>query len=80
MAAIRRRLTFENMDEMNHVGVRLGKGAYAQVKLIQHKDSEIMLALKVIDLSNSMNVKWEKQQILTECRTHKDLNHPNIIE
>ena len=80
MSKVRRQLSLDNMGDLHHLGVRLGKGAFAQVKLIKHKNSDVMLALKVIDLSNSGNFSEEMKQIMTECRIHKELNHPNIIE
>lgn len=64
---------------VQHVGAKLGKGAFAQVKLVKHKTTEQMLALKVVDLTLSKNLAEELQQIRTECRVHKELNHPNII-
>lgn len=80
MAAFKKQLTFDDMNDVQHMGVRLGHGAFAQVKLVQHKQSETMLAMKQIDLSNSSNFDAEMKQIMIECRIHKELNHPNIIE
>lgn len=80
MSRARKQVTLDDMEDLHHMGVRLGRGAFAQVKLIKHKKTDIMLALKVIDLINSGNFSEEMKQIMTECRVHKDLNHPNIIE
>jgi serine/threonine protein kinase len=73
-------IKFSTLDAVEHVGAKLGKGAFAQVKLVQHKQSKKMLALKVIDLTNSQNLEQEREQIMIECRIHKELNHPNIIK
>lgn len=80
MATLKRNLTFDDISDIEHMGVRLGHGAFAQVKLVQHKESETMLAMKNIDLSKSSNFDSEMKQIMIECRIHKGLNHPNIIE
>lgn len=69
-----------NLDDVQHVGARLGKGSFAQVKLVRHKASQKMLALKVIDLTASKIFDEEYTQIMRECKVHKSLNHPNIIK
>ena len=71
---------FSKIDDIEHVGAKLGKGAFAQVKLVQHKATGKMLALKIIDMSLSQNYDEELAQIMVECSTHKSLHHPNIIK
>ena len=58
---------------------RLGIGAFAQVKLVRHKNSDKMLALKVIDLNTSQNYEAESRQIQLELKIHKSLVHQNIV-
>lgn len=66
-------------DDVEATGARLGKGAFANVKLVQHRPTGKNLALKVIDLTNSGDYAGESAQIMTECQVHKSLSHPNII-
>lgn len=68
-----------NLDDIQQVGAKLGKGSRASVKLVKHKSNDQTLALKVIDLSDSKNYQSELQTILTECNVHQSLHHPNLI-
>lgn len=67
------------LSDVEAAGGRLGKGSFAQVKLVKHKNSEKLLALKVIDLNTSPNYQQESKQIQRELKVHKSLVHPNIV-
>ena len=75
-----RQYSFESINDVHHLGAKLGKGAYAKVKLVKHVVTGEILALKIIDLSDSKLFDQDYEQIELECRVHKQLNHPNIIK
>lgn len=56
-------ISMNSLNDVKPAGGRLGKGAFAHVKLVRHKDSDKLLALKVIDLSTSPNYSLESKQI-----------------
>ena len=72
-------ITLNNLKDIKPAGGRLGKGSFAQVKLVKHKNHEKLLALKIIDLGTSMNYEEEEKQIMKELSIHKTLKHPNIV-
>jgi hypothetical protein len=46
-------ISFQSLDDLESAGGRLGKGSFASVSLVKHKNHENLLALKIIDLSTS---------------------------
>ena len=68
-----------SLKDVKVEGGRLGKGSFAQVKLVRHKNSDRLLALKVIDLNDSPNYEKESLQIKRDLKVHKSLIHPNIV-
>lgn len=53
------------------------KGAYAFVKLAKHKVSDMLRAIKLIDIEDCLD--WELRMIENEIMILKKLCHPNII-
>lgn len=72
-------ILFNSLTDLEPIKEKIGKGSFAQVKLVRHKESGAILALKEIDLSNSLNYREESKLIEREIKIHKDLQHPNII-
>jgi serine/threonine protein kinase len=58
----------------------LGQGAYAKVRLVKHKYTGELLAIKTVKLRDGHFLNEETEQIEIECRTHKGLSHSNIIK
>lgn len=54
-------IKMESLDDLENAGGRLGKGSFASVKLVKHKNHDTLLALKVIDLSTSQNYEMESE-------------------
>lgn len=54
----------------------LGKGAYGQVKLVKHKNSGELFALKII---SKATLKNKDIDLMREVEIHKRLKHENII-
>lgn len=65
-----------SMFEFVNGGKILGKGAYGQVKLVKHKKSGELFAMKIIDKINLQNKNID---LMREVEIHKRLKHSNII-
>lgn len=57
----------------------LGSGAYANVKLAQHKKSKGKVAIKIY-LKFKLNDATKKKAVQREIACMKKLDHPNIVK
>lgn len=77
------RYTLAEMDKIENIGAKLGKGSRAQVRLVRHKDDGALLALKTIDLASLKEpglIEREKGVLVDEYRIHSTVGHPNILK
>ena len=58
---------------------KIGKGAFGDVALVEHKETKQKRALKIINLGKNMT-KEQESLFLTEIDVLKKLDHPNIIK
>ena len=58
----------------------LGEGTFGQVFLVQHKQSQDLRALKVINKYSNFITHDEEEEFLKEISILKKLDHPNIIK
>ena len=72
-------ILLRSLADLEPIKEKIGKGSFAQVKLVKHKETGALLALKEIDLNNSLNYREESKLIEREIKIHKDLCHQNII-
>ena len=69
-------LTLDMFEFVNGGKKILGKGAYGQVKLVKHKKSKELFALKIISKATLQNKGLD---LMREVEIHKRLKHSNII-
>jgi serine/threonine protein kinase len=65
------KILLNSLTDLEVFHEKIGTGSFAQVKLVKHKPSGLILALKEIDLSQSLNYKEESKLILREINIHK---------
>jgi serine/threonine protein kinase len=68
------------LDDYEITSQVLGSGSYGEVKLIKHKSSSELFALKQINKKVLEEEKTSPDLILREISVHKSLSHPNIIK
>ena len=61
------------------IGKEIGKGAYASVRLIQHKMSNQKYALKIYE-KFKLNDPMKRKAVQREIAVLKKINHPNVIK
>jgi calcium-dependent protein kinase len=59
-------------------GEILGEGAFGCVRVVKHKNTGIVRAMKQIKKSNI--IKEEEENMFTEVNILKQIDHPNIIK
>ena len=74
-----RKISLTSLKDLEIVKDKLGSGSFAQVRLVRHKQTNTILALKEINLETSLNYGEESKLIKREINVHKGLIHPNII-
>lgn len=67
------------LENVEHLGAKLGKGAYATVGLVRYNETNELLAMKVVDLNQHPRADEERASLRHEFTWHKQLVHPNII-
>lgn len=78
--ALNTSVAFTGLEDLHPVGAKLGRGSRAVVKLVKHQKDKRFMALKTIDLKESVNFQAELEVLLTECHIHKMCKHPNIVK
>jgi serine/threonine protein kinase len=71
-----KKLTIDMFDFVDGGKKILGKGAYGQVKLVKHKTTGELFALKIIKKATLQN---KGMDLMREVEVHKRLKHNNII-
>jgi serine/threonine protein kinase len=69
---------FPILDEKYILIKKIGSGATCKVKLAKHKDSEEILAVKILNNSGGRSITANKHHI-QEIEMLKKVSHPNII-
>ena len=71
----------ENKDELEkyEIGETLGKGAYAEVKLVTNKFTQKKYAMKIYD-KEKINSNSKKRCVYNEIKILKIINHKNIAK
>ena len=62
------------------LGITLGEGAFAKVKLATHIITKEKVAIKIIDKSKLLNDDFDIQRVKKEISILKKLRHKNIIQ
>ena len=65
--------------EAYSIGKQIGQGAYASVKLVQHKATQSCYALKVYE-KYKLTDPMKKKAVQREIAVLKRVDHPNIIK
>lgn len=60
------------------VGLKIGQGAFAQVRRAVHKESKAVIALKTYEKKN-LKLDEAQQAVHNEITTLSQMNHPNIM-
>ena len=58
---------------------KIGKGAYGDVVLVEHKETKVKRALKIINIGKNIT-KEQEDMFLNEIEVLKKFDHPNIIK
>ncbi|CCK69861.1 aurora kinase KNAG_0D01090 [Huiozyma naganishii CBS 8797] len=61
------------------IGLKLGKGKFGKVFCVRHKESGFICALKVMQKTDILQYKLERQ-FIREVEIQSSLNHPNIAK
>lgn len=61
------------------IGSSIGKGRFGQVFFAQHKLTELILAMKVMNKNNMTRCRASRQ-LVREIKIHSSLDHPNIVK
>lgn len=70
-------IDINSFDELEDLGVSLGKGSGGTVKMMMHLPTETRVAIKQISLSVAEDVR---EKLFREIRTHHKSSHPNVVE
>lgn len=74
--------TLADMNKIENIGAKLGRGSRAQVRLVRYVDDGTLLALKSIDLASLKEpalIEREKGVLIDEYRIQSAVWHPNIL-
>lgn len=74
--------TLADMNKIENIGAKLGRGSRAQVRLVRFTDDGSLLALKSIDLASLKDhslIEREKGILIDEYRIQSAVTHPNVL-
>lgn len=65
--------------ENYNIGKVIGQGAYAHVRICQHKKTMQKFALKIYD-KHRLNDPMKRKAVQREIMVMRKLNHPNVVK